>query len=543
MANAIGRPAPPGRPRASQSRSTSTYSNSTQTPDRSPLREEVSLPSDQLDNTPNLQGKISQSSSLGLNITDLNKMTEVSSTGTQEISFKEFNDYLRDTSREDLVLALKRAKEQIDELEAKLEVHIDQSEQYQAALQDYVSQITKLENDKNSLEFVLTHRKERIDDLLREQERMEHDAYLKDEINERLRQQIDESEKAKIEAERRYHDQTNTIDKERQYYLDTEKLLQTQKANAAATLDKAQSNNQQLVRENERLQNQVARLQNGNPRAGELLENDSDDRAASNAAGRDRILHAQQDAKEIDVLRDELAKLQANSTSSTQIIQQLQAELRDVNSKNSELRSQNETFVDLLREKTMSGELVTGSAMLNRQYETLHSSEASSSTELSTTEASEVEDDVPDVPTKKDRNSHKRRLMAQASREMLNAPRNLASELEQSETNKEERETRIRERTRERSEALGDNVEILQQEVLDLRDANQALTLYVTKILDRIIAKEGFEQVLAIDADQKRTLRTKASRHFTRPALPETMSPKTVKETNAGGGFLGLNKS
>lgn len=551
MANAIGRPAPPGRPRASQSRSASTYSNSRQTPPRSPLREEVQLPTDNHSDNQISQGKMSHSSTvgsslgLGLNATDLNSMTDISSTGTHEISFEEFDDYLRDTNREDLVLALKRAKEQMDELDAKLDVHVDRSEQLQSALEEYSTQVATLENDKTSLEFALTHREERIDDLMREQERMEHDVYLKDEINERLRKQLDESERAKLEAERRYNDQTNTIDKERQYYLDTEKLLQTQKANATATLDKVQSNNQQLMRENERLQSQLARLQKGNPRAAELLEDGSVDGCDSSVANRSKSLLNEQDARELDTLRDELAKLQANSTSSTEIIQQLQVELRDLKAKNAELRSQNETFVDLLQEKTMSGELITGSAMLNRQYETMHSSEASSSTELSTAEASELEDDVPDVPTKKDRksDSHKRRLMAQASREVMNAPRNLASELEQSETNEEEREARRRERTRERSEALSDNVETLHKEILDLRDANQALTLYVTKILDRIIAKEGYEQVLAIDADQKRTLRSKASRLHSRAAIPEAISPeKTAKQTNGGGGFLGLGR-
>lgn len=36
-------------------------------------------------------------------------------------------------------------------------------------------------------------------------------------------------------------------------------------------------------------------------------------------------------------------------------------------------------------------------------------------------------------------------------------------------------------------------------EVKTLRDANKALTLYVSKIIDRIIAMEGFEKVLAVD--------------------------------------------
>ena len=43
------------------------------------------------------------------------------------------------------------------------------------------------------------------------------------------------------------------------------------------------------------------------------------------------------------------------------------------------------------------------------------------------------------------------------------------------------------------------NVDFLQKEVKSLKDANKALALYASKILDRIIAKEGFEHVLAAD--------------------------------------------
>lgn len=44
---------------------------------------------------------------------------------------------------------------------------------------------------------------------------------------------------------------------------------------------------------------------------------------------------------------------------------------------------------------------------------------------------------------------------------------------------------------------------VLQTEVRELRDANKALTLYVSRIIDRIVAKQGFEDVLAIDDDRR----------------------------------------
>ncbi|KDQ63628.1 hypothetical protein JAAARDRAFT_119974 [Jaapia argillacea MUCL 33604] len=46
------------------------------------------------------------------------------------------------------------------------------------------------------------------------------------------------------------------------------------------------------------------------------------------------------------------------------------------------------------------------------------------------------------------------------------------------------------------------DIENLRNEVKSLKDANKALSLYASKIIDRIIAQEGFEHVLAVDYDK-----------------------------------------
>lgn len=45
----------------------------------------------------------------------------------------------------------------------------------------------------------------------------------------------------------------------------------------------------------------------------------------------------------------------------------------------------------------------------------------------------------------------------------------------------------------------------LKNEVKNLKDANKALSLYASKIIDRIISQEGFEHVLAVDFDKQPT--------------------------------------
>ncbi|KAI0307761.1 hypothetical protein B0F90DRAFT_1664786 [Multifurca ochricompacta] len=46
-------------------------------------------------------------------------------------------------------------------------------------------------------------------------------------------------------------------------------------------------------------------------------------------------------------------------------------------------------------------------------------------------------------------------------------------------------------------------VDSLRSEIKSLKDANKALSLYASKIIDRIIAQEGFEHVLAVDYEPK----------------------------------------
>ncbi|KAG6885456.1 hypothetical protein C0993_001536 [Termitomyces sp. T159_Od127] len=54
----------------------------------------------------------------------------------------------------------------------------------------------------------------------------------------------------------------------------------------------------------------------------------------------------------------------------------------------------------------------------------------------------------------------------------------------------------------ETSGSLND-IDALRTEVKSLRDANKALSLYASKIIDRIISQEGFEHVLAVDYEKQ----------------------------------------
>lgn len=71
------------------------------------------------------------------------------------------------------------------------------------------SQIRQDQAEMESLHMTLQQREERVDELMREQDREEDQVYAKDNIIERLRKRLTESEKSRIEAEKRYQDQVS----------------------------------------------------------------------------------------------------------------------------------------------------------------------------------------------------------------------------------------------------------------------------------------------------------------------------------------------
>lgn len=166
-----------------------------------------------------------------------------------EIPKEEIEKALEGLSRDDLVMALGRAKVQMDQvgarcgywctlprghgwlclllsltrtiadlslpvtplqLDAKLETQTLSLESLHVFASDVASKLSLSEAEVESLTVAISQREERVDELLREQERMEDEVYARMEVVERLRKQLDESQKSKAEAERRYHDQVSS---------------------------------------------------------------------------------------------------------------------------------------------------------------------------------------------------------------------------------------------------------------------------------------------------------------------------------------------
>ena len=76
------------------------------------------------------------------------------------------------------------------------------------------------------------------------------------------------------------------------------------------------------------------------------------------------------------------------------------------------------------------------------------------------------------------------------------------------------------------SSASTSDIDALRTEVKSLKDANKALSLYASKIIDRIIAQEGFEHVLAADYDKEIPTPITAKPHPSSSAPPPSSASK-----------------
>jgi len=93
----------------------------------------------------------------------------------------------------------------------------------------------------------------------------------------------------------------------------------------------------------------------------------------------------------------------------------------------------------------------------------------------------------------------------------------------------------------ETSTSMPNDLDALKNEVKSLKDANKALSLYASKIIDRIISQEGFEHVLAVDYDKSPTTpHTASAPSFAKspPApvtapLPPPPAPKRTRPQSA----------
>jgi hypothetical protein len=275
----------------------------------------------------------------------------------------------------------------------------------------------------------------------------------------------------------------------------------------------------------------------------ESLDEEPDIRSRS-PIGVDSVKEEDIDTPEVSALKLELSTLSTSYASIQNTLHQLTSQLGELQRVNNQLQDENESYNILLREKTMSGQFdflrnlrvgdesaaesdADGRSIMSNSRSTLD--RVSEMEELGMDEDDDMAhsselDPFHDRPSSPNSSHAGRRKRSGSASPMpigeslaglgLTGPGlDLAAELGRAESRDpnqrdifNESPARLKGKKNARgSEAKGGHapdVDALRTEVKSLKDANKALSLYASKIIDRIIAQEGFEHVLAIDYNE-----------------------------------------
>ncbi|KAJ7169990.1 hypothetical protein C8R46DRAFT_949484, partial [Mycena filopes] len=440
-----------------------------------------------------------------------------------------------------------------DSLSASLKQETDQKEQLLVQVQNKDQTIATLSSENANLTSALNAAEIRINELYTDQSRSELDLAQRIEISENLRAQVRELEKEKRDVQRRYNEQTSTFEAERQAFYDNEQHLksrimsltqarkQPERPHGDASSPTADTESLAEVEEEE------------TPQEAEPSKQDMDDPETEPA--------------EMTSLRLELSTLSTSYASLQSTLVLLQTQLVDLKRVNHELQEENESYMILLRERTLSGQFdvmkhvgagstddedeeddedegtngdvgsvrsAPRSVLDKVEEEEDDTQEETLEQQLERSLAPPRDTDSPTSPRPHGRAGRKRtgsqshspsiRGESLADLPITGPGLDLAAELGRAQNkdildgNMVDEQDRSVLNTKKRSkkgstgrkdsDAAGiefpmNDVDALRTEVKSLKDANKALSLYASKIIDRIISQEGFEHVLAVDYEKE----------------------------------------
>lgn len=448
----------------------------------------------------------------------------------------------------------------------------DHKEQLLVQLQNKDQIISNLTAENDDLTSALNTTEQRLNELYTEQSRSEVELAQRIDISDKLRTQVRELEKEKRDIHRRYNEQTATFEAERQAFYDNEQHLKSRILSLTHPRKPPEPDIADTEPESEVEPDNEEEVQNNH-----RTENISH-----------RYLHdAEAEPAEMTSLRLELSTLSTSYSSLQSTLVLLQTQLVDLKRVNNELQEENESYMILLREKTLSGQFdlmrQVGGGSSNGgddEEEDEESAEDADVGSLRSTARStldrvdeEHEDNLErqlERSLESDIDSPASRHLARQSRKrtpsMSSGPRgesladlpitgpglDLAAELGRAENKDMLAGNAMEERTalngkvkrskrgsdsRKISSSEGgldtsgpvNDIDALRTEVKSLKDANKALSLYASKIIDRIIAQEGFEHVLAIDYDKDARTPTTGAPPVPKPSATHTKNrPQSV---------------
>ncbi|EJT99888.1 hypothetical protein DACRYDRAFT_109312 [Dacryopinax primogenitus] len=356
-----------------------------------------------------------------------------------------------------------------------------------------------------------------------------------------LREQLASMERERREVEKRYREQAEAFELERQAQWEAEHVSR-----------------QRLERLEIRLRRAEARVVKG----GLQPETEDDGQEEIDKVDTPKIENLpkredkdQEEPPEMTMMRLEMDSLSGAFTTLQNTHQILLQEMADLKRVNQQIQEENESYNVLLRERTLAGTFhLPGTSPYSDNVsldEDVYSKAGSRLDPVSEdAEVRELEggDQFPVLSSKRDSSpvssvpsSRQRRRRASAGSAKgvgeslagfpVSGPgEDLAAELGRAEARDGVPEVAVESPKNPKKED-NSSVASMRAEIQALKDANKALSLYAAKILDRIIADEGFEHVLAADYNKDGPANAHTSTN-----RPDRTSSLTRSKTVAGHG-------
>ncbi|CAL1695365.1 unnamed protein product [Somion occarium] len=477
-------------------------------------------------------------------------------------------------------------------LKASLKQETDKKEQLLVQLQDKDQTIASLKSENDSLTSSLNAAESRLAELYADQNRMEEEMAARIEVAEKLRNQVRELEKEKRDLQRRYNEQTSTFEAERQAFYDNEQHLKsriqslTQARKQPAPIPSSPS---RISIADSQAESHTDFEEETPPESLQGTKQDMTDPEQEPAEMTALKLELSTLSTSHNSLQATLVLLQSQLVDLKRVNNELQEENESYNILLRE-RTLNGQFDVLKMGGTSISEVSEPSTEDDegdnegRDSASLKSRNTSRSSRLdpvdelaeehepeldpsfkeeqqTTEEPQELEEDSQ-ARNPRSRHTRKRSSVSVPHGESLaNLPitgpgLDLAAELGRAENKdvldghsaletdrpivnpkgKKGKKGTTSESTRKVSSmsepamqtTSSHDLDALRSEVKSLKDANKALSLYASKIIDRIISQEGFEHVLAVDYEKSPSPSTPGTAQFTTfSSLPKSSPPST----------------
>ncbi|PCH33825.1 hypothetical protein WOLCODRAFT_94269 [Wolfiporia cocos MD-104 SS10] len=473
------------------------------------------------------------------------------------------------------------ARDSRESLSASLKQEMEKKEQLLVQLQDKEQAIAALNKENGQLTSALNSAESRLAELYADQGRMEEEMAARIEVIEKLRTQVRDLEKEKRDVQRRYNEQTRTFEAERQAFYDNEQHLKSRiQSLTQARRQPAQPLTSPSVASISESETEVEDEPPEPPVPAPKQDvNDPEQEPAEMTALR---LELSTLSTSYASLQSTLSLLQSQLVDLKRVNNELQEENESYNILLRE-KTLNGQF-DVMRmgggeasasetgEDDDMGEESSGDSLRSRSRSVLDPVDEEHEPELEEEERDQQHEldpafeqaeaeteprDVDEPPRSARRHGRKHSSSAPRGESLANLPitgpgLDLAAELGRAENKdilegratidndrvgssnvkaKKGRKNSTSDTGRKTSsvpEAGGDaiptDLDALRSEVKSLKDANKALSLYASKIIDRIISQEGFEHVLAADYEKTNTPNTPGS-FTTFSNLPKSPNP------------------